>query len=282
MMRRLLPITALLLLCCTPLPATATAIDDDDVAEATRLADINARIAYLSDLPKPPGTAATQAIVDRVLAGAEFGSTGHDIAWKWQWNANKKPEKKKEDNAQLKKFLAWLEKVSTGIGTTGHVLLWLTLLVLLVWLWRKHKILLAMLPARRAKKIHLAGIDITPLLAADALPDDVVAGAETLWRHGHGREAMSLLYRAALQHLGERHHFTIPPSGTEPECLRLVGRHTDAETTLAFRQLVNAWMQCAWQQRMPTDIAPLLAAYRHAVRTDPGAETASGSAPAMS
>ena len=105
-----------------------------------------------------------------------------------------------------------------------------------------------------------------PLRAQGGLPAELESA---LAQTRLPRDALSLLYRAALNHLGERLAFAIPESGTEPECLALVERHADRATTGAFRQLVFAWMQTAWQHRPPASLDPLVEAYRAATAGSP-------------
>lgn len=241
--------------------------DDDEDAALQWPPEVEAEQARLAALPRPDGTDEAQRIVRRVSQADEFGTPEYRPDWKWEWRWSK-PDldtgASDRDPDWLKDLLAWLEKISAWFGTAMHVVLWLVLLVLLLLLWRYRAKFVALWPQARRDARIVAGIDIVPLLKPDALPEDVVAGAGHLWRAGEPREALSLLYRAALHRLGERMGFAIPPSGTELECLALVARHADSQTTGAFRALVNGWSRMAWQHQPPADLAPLVDAYRRA------------------
>lgn len=238
--------------------------------------DIIAEQDRLAALPGTPGSEAIAGLTRALLAEPEFGGSTWRAVPDWQWRFMPRADREEKDDSSwfgwlthLKDFLDFVGGISRTAGTLGHVVLWLLLLVILVWLWKKRDALLGLLPSQRASSTLIAGIDIAPLLAPDALPDDVVAGAQHLWQSGHERDALSLLYRAALHRLGMQLSFTIPASGTEPECLALVARHADSDTTGAFRTLVNAWMRIAWQHVPPADLSPLVAAYRRTAGTMP-------------
>lgn len=241
--------------------------DDDEDAALQWPPEVAAEQERLAALPRPDGADQAQRIVRRVSQADEFGTPEYRPDWKWEWRWSK-PDldtgASGHEFGWLKELVAWLEKISAWFGTAMHVVLWLVLLVLLLLLWRYRAKFVALWPQARRDARIVAGIDIVPLLKPDALPEDVVAGAGHLWRAGEPREALSLLYRAALHRLGERLAFAIPPSGTELECLALVARHADHPTTAAFRVLVNGWSRMAWQHQPPADIAPLVDAYRRA------------------
>ncbi len=197
--------------------------------------------------------------------------------WKWRWERDH-VEKKADPKtpAWLKEFLEVLTSISKALGFLGHLVLWSLLLLLLLALWRYRRALVALLPHRRTDDAFIAGINVSALLQPEALPDDVIHGAQTLWDTGHARDALSLLYRAALLRLGWHLQFALPDSGTESECLALVNRHADRDTSRAFRVLVDGWSRMAWQHRAPDQFAPLIDAYR---RTAAGADAALQNAP---
>lgn len=233
---------------------------------------VRAQQQQLAELPLPAGAELAGVRAREILDAPEFGAQETDIQWQLRWRYGDHEEEKPETTrpdwwpsfAGLLEFFATLSQV---LGTLGHVLLWLLLLVLLILLWRQRHVFRRLAAGKQGNTV-IAGLAITPLLAPDALPEDVVAGAEHLWRAGHPRDALSLLYRAALHRLGHRQNFAIPESGTEGECLALVQRHAPAGPAAAFRILVNAWMQLAWQHQPPAELAPLVTAYRQVAADD--------------
>lgn len=79
----------------------------------------------------------------------------------------------------------------------------------------------------------------------ESLPENVPGTARELWQQGQQREAVGLLYRAAVERLlgdGRRGE-----SRTEREVLRLLrGRGTEAETFGYMQRLVAFWQRTAW------------------------------------
>ncbi|MGC4081481.1 MAG: hypothetical protein QM736_05030 [Vicinamibacterales bacterium] len=62
---------------------------------------------------------------------------------------------------------------------------------------------------------HVRDLDIRP----ESLPADVGAAARDLWERGEHRQAMALLYRAALSRLVHVHRVPVRDSSTEGDCL---------------------------------------------------------------
>ena len=82
-----------------------------------------------------------------------------------------------------------------------------------------------------------------------SLPKDIVATAQTQWRDGHYREALSLLYRGALSRLVEQRELPVRDSDTEDDCLdhvRRSARQHGAGEAEYFYGLSRAWMLQAY------------------------------------
>jgi hypothetical protein len=241
------------------LPAAASTVTDTPVEDA---AAAQQQPVDAQTLPPSPDAEHMQALASDVLASADFGGVRKEIRWGWDWRLDDWWQQKKPEPEQPELSLGWLNELSAFLGSLGQVLLWGLLLLLLVLIWRKRAALQALLPARRQHSEFVGGIDIAPLLQADAPVDDVTAAAQHLWGLGHARDALGLIYRAALQRLGKRFSFEVPLSGTEQECLRLVAGHADANTTRAFRHIVSTWTRCAWAHELPSSLEEMLTSYR--------------------
>lgn len=83
------------------------------------------------------------------------------------------------------------------------------------------------------------------------LPHDVIAAARRLWSKGYPREALALVYRAAVAAMCERADVTLVPGATEAECLRAARLMPEAEDRHAFADAVRTWQYAAYAQRMP-------------------------------
>ncbi|MEM8685533.1 MAG: hypothetical protein AAGF72_19120 [Pseudomonadota bacterium] len=92
-------------------------------------------------------------------------------------------------------------------------------------------------------------------VSAEDLPDDLPAEVLSLWRGGHKREALSLLYRGTVFAAVNRYEIRLPDSATEQACLREVRRHADDAGHVFFRRVVTAWMLCAYASRVVDEAA---------------------------
>lgn len=98
------------------------------------------------------------------------------------------------------------------------------------------------LPKRQGPRIVM-GMDI----GRESLPDDIVKAAQSAWRAGHLREALSLLYRGSLSRLVEQRHLPIRDSDTEDDCLTHVLRSGAPEAeSKYFSGLSRLWIRAAY------------------------------------
>jgi hypothetical protein len=95
----------------------------------------------------------------------------------------------------------------------------------------------------------VAGLDIRP----ESLPADVIGAAEVHWREGQRREAMSLLYRAALACLVGRHALRVPESATEGECVERVRTEHQGPLVEDFAMLTGSWQRVAYAHEIPAE-----------------------------
>lgn len=238
------------------------------------LDEVRARQADVAALPAPDWAQAPQRAVHSVYAGGLFGRTLQEpgLRWEWRFDWPDEEEQAGKPPAFLKALLEWLSGLSAGLGVLMHLLLWSLLLLLVIGLWRLWRRYAARNP-RIAGDIARADHWLaSPLRLAEALPEDVIAAARALWQAQRGRDALSLLYRAALVRLGERHGFRAADSATEGECLRLVRRHVPV-VAAPFGALVQAWTQAAWNHRLPDSLDAAIAAYRATLAADMPAAT---------
>jgi hypothetical protein len=215
--------------------------------------------------PLPPAADAgpMQTLMQQLLAGEEFGGERESVRWGWEWRRGFEwPQNDTDIDAGA--VPDWLQTLAGMVGSLSHILLWLLLLVLLLWVWSQRKRFLPLrAPAANAPPAAL--FDVRELLRPEALPEDITAAASTLWQAGRQRDALALLYRAALHRLGHEFAFTVPASGTEQECRRLVDRQVGGTRAAAFARLVACWTRCAWAHQLPPDLAAPLTDFRAAI-----------------
>lgn len=215
--------------------------------------------------PLPPAADAghMQSLMQQLLTGEEFGGERESVHWGWEWRPGFEwPQDSADTDAGA--VPDWLQTLADVVGSLSHLLLWLLLLALLYWVWSQRRRFAALrAPASGVQPSAL--VDVRELLRPDALPDDIAGAADTLWLAGRQRDALALLYRAALFRLGHEFAFAVPASGTEQECRRLVERHVGGARAAAFTRLVACWTRCAWAHQLPADLARPLADFRAAI-----------------
>lgn len=144
----------------------------------------------------------------------------------------------------------------------------------LFWLLRLGYRHLSPMLANRAKPLPrpLPAAELQALSPSLPLPPDIAAEARRHWQAGNATLALSLLYRGAVQGLGNRYQLRLPASATEGECLRLA-RHSGLEVVpTAFAPIVQAWQALAYARRQPEDfeaLARLFDTHFRAVKEQP-------------
>ncbi|MGS2723012.1 DUF4129 domain-containing protein [Porticoccus sp. GXU_MW_L64] len=202
---------------------------------------------------KAPDPVADKQLIEEITANLEFG----ELETRKVWRAIDK-EKPKADYSWLEKlrgFFEWLQKILPALGLFLKVVIILLLLALIVWLIVRFTSWLDWLnlPSKgkhrkKAPPSSLFGLE----LGRQSLPDDVAASALQLLENGQIREAISLLFRAALSHMVHHSELPISDSSTEGECLRLAERHRPASELGYFRQLTNTWLLLAYAHQPPS------------------------------
>ncbi|MEZ6020759.1 MAG: DUF4129 domain-containing protein [Planctomycetota bacterium] len=96
-------------------------------------------------------------------------------------------------------------------------------------------------------EVSVAGLD----LRATSLPADPLTFAGRLWADGEHRAALSLLYRAALVLLRDRHGLELESGDTETSALRKAGRLGGDPAAPWFAVLTGSWQAIAYADRTP-------------------------------
>lgn len=185
------------------------------------------------------------------------------ITWVWQ----AKPRPPKPPTAAKQRDLKWLDALFKALEPLARVWLWtmkhgaelIRLLALLglaaglgLFLARGRRLadwwggLFAPPAAASPPPDILFGLDVRP----ESLPEEPDAAARALFARGRPREALSLLYRAALSRCIHRWELPLSAAMTELECARRVGREMArlGEETRGgvFRRLTAGWIRTAY------------------------------------
>jgi hypothetical protein len=192
-------------------------------------------------------------LVKQVLQGEDFGQERTVRKWRFKdWD-------EAEDDSfpeWLIEFLEWLEINVDWSPDFNNAAVWLKLLLvilfvgLLIYLIRRYRGPLSRLvqrsPVETAPEV-LFGLEVTP----QSLPADVPLQVMRLWDQGEYREAMSLLYRAALTRLIARYELGFRSSHTEAECAALVKQRGIDSLSEYFWQLTQVWRRLAYGHQLP-------------------------------
>lgn len=164
-----------------------------------------------------------------------------------------KPRKKDAPDPQ--RSSGWMERIAGMIGTLGELALWIVAAALLGlvawtaprwWPWLRGVTAPAVAKPAAAREADV--------VVAEPLPDDVAGTARRLWAGGRAREALALVYRAAVEAMVGMTGRALAPGATEAQCLRASTALPEAPRR-AFAAGVRLWQQAAYADRMPTDEA---------------------------
>lgn len=194
----------------------------------------------------PPEAAAEQ--IHAVMQREEFA----EMRTQMQWVLRHPDPAKTATNPDL---TGWQKSLSVLFANATKTALWLALIVLIVLaIVYRQRILNLLKPARRQAPKPLPpdilfGMDIRP----ESLPVDIAAASRQLWEAQRHREALSLLYRAALMRLTRHDHLDIHASHTEGDILQLAQTHLSPTRLAWLTATTQAWQAIAYAHRIPPD-----------------------------
>jgi hypothetical protein len=85
------------------------------------------------------------------------------------------------------------------------------------------------------------------------LPADVPAAALRLWREGHARDALALMYRASVEDMARRANVVLVPGATEAHTLRASRRLPRERDREVFARTVRTWQLAAYAHGQPDE-----------------------------
>jgi hypothetical protein len=86
----------------------------------------------------------------------------------------------------------------------------------------------------------------------EPLPPDVPATAMRLWRDGHERDALALVYRASVEDMARLANVALVPGATEAHTLRASRKLPRAQDRDGFARAVRTWQYAAYAHGLPT------------------------------
>jgi hypothetical protein len=195
----------------------------------------------LAQRAQPP-EAARQQIVE-VLKDPDFQEWRDTLRWRYR----SETQRAKEDTGEST-FWANLGALLGQLAEFGMWLLAGAAVVLALLAVRRYlPQLLDHREARYRPPDALFGLNVTP----ESLPEDPSGAALDLVARGKLREALSLLYRAALTALVHAHHVELTEAHTEGDCMRAARAALPREAAQYFERLVGVWLSAAYAGRLP-------------------------------
>ena len=103
--------------------------------------------------------------------------------------------------------------------------------------------------------------ELGSLAAVESLPKDIAQACQQLWEQGQYREALSLLYRAALMYLTRHDQLPVHSSHTEGDILQLARQQLTGQRFAWLTAVTRSWQEIAYAHRTPTAqlVTPLFA-----------------------
>jgi hypothetical protein len=191
--------------------------------------------------PPASGEAAPSREIKQVLSDKVFGHSEPKRVITYVG-----PEWKSDGKAREWDW-GWLEKVAEFLSGAIRIIAWgaaVAVIAFALYFLARYVRARGLARARAARPDFLFGLDVRP----GSLPDDVGAAAEALVRRGAMRDALSLLYRAALvRFMDDGLEFL--QGDTEGDCIRRVESFSAPQRRFYFMRLVLAWQSLAYAHR---------------------------------
>ncbi|MFT7560848.1 MAG: hypothetical protein ACI93R_002771 [Flavobacteriales bacterium] len=180
----------------------------------------------------------------------------------------------------LIQFADWLDKhggifsstadALSSAATIIEILIWAAVLALIIFLALHFKgPLIRLIRAPKIKQSDkpeapkvLFGLDVTE----DSLPDDIIAEAQAAWAKQQQRVALSLILRASIVKLIQKHNCKFLEGNTERECAEIVSEQLGSQIATFFWTLTRQWQALAYAHTRceESDFLHLCAAWQEA------------------
>ena len=234
-------VLSLIAVCTLSLLVAASLVPQNSYAEdeAESLRPIS-EVDYLSDTLLP--VEQSKEVIDDIINTKEL--KGETQSFKWEFKDSDKEEKESES----------FDGLGRVVATIFEFGLWILLAIGLILLYTTRERWLPLLRSETEEEDEyqapevLFGMDVRK----ESLPDDILASARSLWEEKKVREALSLLYRAALIELiAEK--VALESSHTEGDILKLSQKSIAENKHQYLTRLTAAWQLIAYAHREPND-----------------------------
>jgi hypothetical protein len=243
-------LAAVLLVCLSGFGSTVHATEAAP-AEASSSAQAGIAVAFHQPLDDKDASFSREA--NFVYLDPRFG-TEHDVK---RWVLRFTP--KKMDEAPPSSSFAFGDWVAGLVNVLMWTVLGVAIVALIVFIVRRVRFsgIVVERPERTLSALK------TSMVQETALPDDLASTARELWRDGHRREALSLLYRGSMQRAAAALRIQVPVDATESDWLRHARALEDPSRRDQLVSIVRTWQLAAYANRYPgdTEFASLLSGW---------------------
>ncbi len=216
----------------------------------------NVTLADNESLPRSNLAEQANSEIKEVLKGKDFGEAKTVESWRWidTKDAETRDEKIPEWLINLFDILDFNKDLIATISFIMEVLIWLIVAISVIFIIVRYRENLrhffgAALSHDEEVELPatLMGID----LKKEALPTDIPAEAQTLWRQKEHRKALALLLKGSLIKLLRDYRVRLYDSDTESECCDRIDQQAPKTTSSYMRNLVGAWQSLAYAHVLP-------------------------------
>lgn len=167
------------------------------------------------------------------------------------WKPKHEAEKKKEDKPPPVDPDAF-KGLGGGLAAFAKVLMWGLVIVLAgVLLFTLGRWLGWFRGGASEEEQAPAGVRTAVHVEPEPLPDDLPTAIRRLWQAGRHRDALALMYRAAVESMAKRADIVLVPGATEAQCLRASRKLGSVEEREVFARAVRTWQYAAYAESLP-------------------------------
>lgn len=233
-----LQVTQGLILCIMLLPALGTLGQAQDIVPPE-----DAAAATASQVSEDNDRTRARALVEEIKGKPPYDNGSEKrTTWRWRFQKDEVEEPREMTATPSLGFLASFMKFFIYLICGVALLVFLTFLIR-AFLERNNSdgagTTLVEVDMRE-------GPNMSKIIEAETLPDNILQGAKEAFAKGETRKAMSYLFRGALLHLAETGKLELANFATEGECVRQVKRHMKKPFATFFAELVSVWQRVAY------------------------------------
>lgn len=168
------------------------------------------------------------------------------------WKPRAENDKSETERQRRARDLDGFNPISRGLATGLELVLWAVVAAIVGLLLFSLSRWLGWFRGGTGEEESAPGeVRSSERLEPEPLPDDIPTAIRRLWQGGRRRDALALMYRAAVESMASRAQVTLVPGATEAQCLRASRKLPLAEDRDAFARAVRVWQYAAYAQTLP-------------------------------